>query len=69
MTVLLVVLGVMAAWGLLTFPMAVAVGRAFRAGGEDPSFESGERAALDGGTRRRTAGRGRHWSHLSQLIG
>lgn len=32
MTILLIVLGVFAVWSVLTLPMAVAVGRAFRAG-------------------------------------
>lgn len=39
MTILVAVLGVAAAWCLLTLPMAVAVGRAFRAG-EDVTPES-----------------------------
>lgn len=39
MTVLLIVLGVIAAWCLLALPLAVAVGRAFRAGHEAGAFE------------------------------
>lgn len=39
MMVLVIVLGAVAAWGALALPLAVAVGRAFRASGEDAAFE------------------------------
>ncbi|MFC7493248.1 MULTISPECIES: hypothetical protein [unclassified Nocardioides] len=38
MTVVLIVLGVAAVWCVAPLPLAVAVGRAFRASGEDAAF-------------------------------
>jgi hypothetical protein len=38
MTVVLIVLGLVAVWSLLVLPLAVAVGRAFRASSEDAEF-------------------------------